>query len=75
MKAFFMDFFVWFSYDVTVENEFVTITRQSSMSAYVIFDSFLLYLFSALSCLSTAYVNAVLTAFSGLPPCSRKLEL
>ena len=47
MKAFLIDFFVWFSYEVTVENEFVTITRQSSMSAYVIFDSFLLYLFSA----------------------------
>ena len=47
-NLFVMAFFVWFSYEVCVEKQFVTSTRQSATSWNVIFDSDLVYLFACL---------------------------
>ena len=54
MNALVIAFFVWFSYDVIVELLLMTSTRQSAMSANVIFDSFLLYFPADLRYLSIA---------------------
>ena len=75
MNLLFIAFLVWFSYEVCVENEFVTRIRLSCMSPKVILDSFAVYLPLVLISLSKAATMACLTALSGDPPCSRKDEL
>ena len=53
----------------------LTKMRQSCTSGNVIFDSPLVYLLLSRRYLSMADTMAERVAFSGLPPCSRKLEL
>ena len=53
----------------------VTSISESAISWNVILDSLALYFSLSLICLSISATKAFLTALSGDPPCSRKLEL
>ena len=68
-------FLVWFSYEVTVENEEITSTRHSSISEKVILLSFDLYLPLCFIYASICETKALRVAFSGTPPYSSQLEL
>ena len=75
MKRLFIAFFVWFSYEVCVEKQFVTSIRQSCTSWNFIAASFFWYLPDCFIYASIAEVKASFTALSGAPPFSSQEEL